>query len=98
MFLNQVSYVLWNSESSIEHKSSKDTCNFAFIIAFAFILCRFRKGTWSWEKGHGAREKGHGRVAMLKLARENTRIKQVRIQRGGGGGTGGPDPPLENHK
>ena len=32
MFLNQ------GNESSIEHESSKDTCNFAFIAVFAFIL------------------------------------------------------------
>ena len=25
-------------ESSIEHESSKDTCNIAFIAAFAFVL------------------------------------------------------------
>ena len=33
-----VLWSLFHSESSIEHESSKDTCNFAFIAVFAFIL------------------------------------------------------------
>ena len=46
MFLNQVifecgvtfcDHCSTMNQDSIEHESSKDTCNFAFIAAFAFI-------------------------------------------------------------
>ena len=46
MFLNQVIFLvscyvlgsLFHNESSIEQESSKDTCNFAILAVFAFIL------------------------------------------------------------
>ena len=34
-------------------------------------MCKFGKGAWRWEKGHGAGEKGHG-GAIVKVARGNT--------------------------